>query len=79
MPGSISSNSVPSAVYINISASYRIPMGGGDDRGVEIFGSINNLFDKDPAIAPGGNGYPTNPVFFDTYGASFRVGARFNF
>ena len=37
---------------------------------------MNNLFDKDPAIAPGGNGYPTNPVYFDTYGRTYKVGVR---
>ena len=35
----------------------------------------------DPPIAPGGGGgggsnYPTNPVFFDTFGSRFRAGVR---
>jgi len=30
-------------------------------------------------VAPGGNGYPTNPVYFDTFGTSFRVGVRINY
>lgn len=29
--------------------------------------------------APGGNGFPTNPVYFDTYGWTFRLGARAKF
>jgi outer membrane receptor protein involved in Fe transport len=41
-----------------------------------VFGSMNNVFDKDPVIAPGGNGYPTNPVYFDTYGRTWRIGVR---
>jgi len=55
---------------VNISASYDIL------KGFQLFGSINNLFDKSPPIAPGGNGYPTNPVYFDTYGRLWRVGVR---
>jgi outer membrane receptor protein involved in Fe transport len=70
---SINTNSVASATYVNVSASYDIL------EGVQLFGSLNNLFDKDPPVAPGGNGYPTNPVYFDTYGRTFRVGARVNF
>jgi len=35
--------------------------------------------DKDPAVAPGGNAFPTNPVFFDTIGRRLRAGVRFNF
>ena len=37
------------------------------------------MFDKNPLIAPGGNGYPTNPVYFDTYGRTWRVGMRVRF
>ena len=72
-PDSISDNKVPSAVYVNISASYDII------EGVQIFGALNNVFDKDPVIAPGGNGFPTNPVYFDTYGRTWRVGTRLKF
>jgi len=70
-PNSISDNSVDSATYVNLSASY----GFFDDR-FELFGAVNNLFDKDPVVAPGGNGFPTNPVYFDTYGRTFRLGLR---
>jgi len=61
--------------------SYQIPVGAGGDRYVELFGSINNIFDTDPPIAPGGGGgggsnYPTNPVYFDTFGSRFRAGVR---
>jgi iron complex outermembrane receptor protein len=77
---SINDNTVASAYYVTLAMSYRVPWGGRDS-GVEVFGVINNLFDKDPPIAPGGGGgggsnYPTNPVFFDTLGAQFRFGLR---
>ena len=70
LSNSISDNSVSSAVYINLAASFDIT------KEVQVFGSLNNAFDKDPVIAPGGNGFPTNPVYFDTYGRTFRIGAR---
>ena len=67
---SINDNSVSSATYVNLSASYKLT----DE--IELFGSINNLFDRNPPVAPGGNGYPTNPVYFDTYGRLWRAGVR---
>ena len=67
---SINTNHVAAAAYVNLNASYRI------HNGIDLFGSINNVLDKDPPVAPGGNGYPTNPVYFDTYGRVWRVGVR---
>ncbi|WP_159794187.1 TonB-dependent receptor domain-containing protein [Croceibacterium salegens] len=72
-PNSINNNHVASATYVNLSASYDIM------EELQLFGSINNLFDHDPPVAPGGNGYPTNPVYFDTYGRLWRVGVRVKF
>ena len=69
-PNSISDNHVSDAAYVNLSASYEIMPN------IQLFGSMNNLFDTNPAIAPGGNGYPTNPVYFDTYGRTWRAGVR---
>jgi outer membrane receptor protein involved in Fe transport len=72
-PNSISENHVPDAWYVNLSGSYDIT------KNLAVFANINNLFNKSPPLAPGGNGYPTNPVYFDTYGMSWKVGARFHF
>jgi iron complex outermembrane recepter protein len=72
-PNSINNNSVASAVYLNLSGSY------GIGEHFSVFASINNLTNKDPPIAPGGNGYPTNPVYFDTYGMTWKVGVRAKF
>ena len=69
-PNSISDNHVNDAAYVNLSASYEITPN------IQVFGSMNNLFDTDPVVAPGGNGYPTNPVYFDTYGRTWRAGVR---
>ena len=77
LPNSINDNSVSSATYVNLSASYKLPAIAGTN--VDLFGSVNNLFDRDPPVAPGGNGYPTNPVYFDTYGMTWRLGVRMTF
>jgi outer membrane receptor protein involved in Fe transport len=69
-PNSINDNHVNDAAYVNLSASYDITPN------IQLFGSMNNLFDTDPVVAPGGNGYPTNPVYFDTYGRTWRAGVR---
>jgi len=76
---SINDNHMPGAVYINLSGSVQIPISKDADRKLELFGSVTNLFDKDPPAAPGGNGYPTNPVYFDTLGRAVRIGVRFQY
>lgn len=80
---SISDNTVASAYYVSLAMSYAMPL-NREASSLEVFGVINNLFDRDPPLAPGGGGgggsnYPTNPVFFDTLGAQFRVGLRARF
>ena len=53
---------------------------------LQIFGVVDNLFDKEPPIAPGGGAFGpananggTNAIFFDTQGRSFRLGVRTTF
>ena len=74
---SININHVPSRLYVNLAFTYDLD--AGDTHGVQLFGSINNLFDKKPPIAPGGNGSMTNPVYFDVAGAAFRMGVRMQY
>lgn len=69
-PNSISDNTVASATYVNLSGSYDL------SKKLQVFATINNLLNKDPPVAPGGNGYPTNPVYFDTYGMTWKLGMR---
>ena len=69
-PNSISENHVPAAWYVNLAASYEIT------HNFTLFGNVNNLFNKTPPLAPGGNGYPTNPVYFDTYGLAWKLGVK---
>jgi len=81
LDNSISTNRVASATYFTLALNYRIPAFGRED-GIEVFGVIDNLFDKKPSIAPGGgrqatgSTYPTNPAHFDTLGASYKLGVR---
>jgi hypothetical protein len=78
MANSISDNGVDSRVYLTWAGSYDFEAGGSDNQ-LQVFWSINNLLDKDPPIAPGGNAFPTNPVFFDTIGRRIRAGIRVQF
>jgi iron complex outermembrane recepter protein len=75
---SMTTNRVDDRYYMAWSGSYNFQRAGGD-RTMQLFWTIQNLLDKDPPVAPGGNVYPTNPVFFDTIGRRYRVGARFVF
>jgi len=74
---SISDNSIGAWTYVNLNASVAVWKQG--DQKVEIFGAINNLFDKDPPVdAPSSFG-PTNNVLYDVLGRAYRIGARFKF
>ncbi|MFO7287071.1 MAG: TonB-dependent receptor [Gammaproteobacteria bacterium] len=77
LPNTVTDNSVDSRVYLSWSGSYDFPR--ADGRALQVFWVVNNLLDRDPPVAPGGNLYPTNPVFFDTIGRRFRAGVRFAF
>lgn len=74
-PFGINDNSVGSAFYTTLSARYTLPMRA--ERRWEVFGSVNNLFDRDPPLAPGA--YPTNAAFFDQVGRFYRFGVRADF
>jgi outer membrane receptor protein involved in Fe transport len=73
----VSDNSVDDAYYLSWSGSY--DFGRTDGNQIQLFWVINNLLDEDPVVAPGGNAYPTNPVFFDTLGMRYRAGVRIAF
>jgi outer membrane receptor protein involved in Fe transport len=77
LANSVNDNSVDDAYYLNWSGSYDFQRAEGS--GIQLFWVINNLLDKDPPVAPGGNAYPTNPVFFDTLGQRYRAGVRVSF
>jgi outer membrane receptor protein involved in Fe transport len=71
LPNSISDNHVDSRVYVNLFGSIFIDAA----KRFELFGSVSNLFNTDPPAAPETQ-FWTNPVYFDTLGRYYRVGAR---
>jgi len=72
---SINNNNVGGRFYVNVFGSYRFY--GERGHGAEVFGAINNLFDRSPPMAPETQ-FPTNPTYFDTIGRYFRIGVRFD-
>jgi len=72
---SISDNALPNYVVWTLSGSYDFTIANTE---MNVFGTVNNLFDKEPPLGAGGTG-GTNPTFYDTIGRNFRVGLRANF
>ena len=72
---SIDDNRVPSYVIWGASGAWAFDWYGTR---IELFGGVQNLFDKDPPLIGSGIG-GTNPVFFDTVGRRYRLGLRVNF
>jgi hypothetical protein len=77
LPNSISNNHVPAVTYVNVNASFAVWRQG--DRRVELFGVVNNLFDKDPPNQIPSSFGPTNNVLYDVLGRFYRAGVRFSF
>jgi iron complex outermembrane receptor protein len=75
LPNSINDNHVEAVTYFNIAANYSIFE--RDDRKVQIYGAIDNLFDRDPPVAP--QAIQTNPYLYDVLGRTYRVGLRFSY
>jgi len=73
-------NSIAGSVWFDTSFSYDFSRSG--DGSAQLFLSIRNLFDKDPAVvAPGPGGYsyeaaPASASLYDTLGRVYRLGVR---
>jgi outer membrane receptor protein involved in Fe transport len=72
----INNNHVSSAFYFNLNGSYTLRQEG--TRKLQVFASVNNLFNRIPPTAPSLT-YPTNPTYFDQIGRFYRAGLRFNY
>jgi iron complex outermembrane recepter protein len=57
---------------VNLAASYDIT------KAVQLFGSVTNLFDSNPPVAPSSVG-GFNPVLYDPIGRQYHLGARVKF
>lgn len=80
-PNDIANNRVPARTYVNTSAQYTLF--DSDTRGrLQIYGNINNLFDKDPPIIPSASATPGQTTLspdYDKIGRYFALGARYHF
>jgi len=77
-PNTIIDNRVGSHLLFDLTGKYRF----GEDSQYEAFLTIQNLFDKDPKIAPGTNVntvVPTNTQLYDSVGRYYTTGLRFRF
>ncbi len=73
---SISDNSLPNYFVWSLTGQYNFTV--SDNIDMRVFGTINNLLDKDPPISGVGVG-GTSSIFYDTLGRSFRVGLAAEF
>jgi len=77
----INNNRIKGGFYLDAATSYEAEMGG---RTMQLFLSVNNLLNKDPAmVAPGpaGSAYATpatNQSLYDLLGRTYRFGVRFS-
>lgn len=78
-PQNLNINHVASRTYVSLSGAYEILSSKEDGKRLEIFGTVNNLFDTDPPVSVSPNAFPTNAILFDTIGRNFSVGVRFAF
>lgn len=68
---SVSNNRIGSRFYVNLNA--KVKLFGEDGHKVELFGGINNLFDRDP---PPNLRYTGNGLYFDSVGRAYKIGLR---
>lgn len=71
----IPDNSVPSRTYVDLNGKVELT------DGVEIYGAIDNLFNKAPPLTPNAVTAPSyaSSVFYDRIGRTYALGARFKF
>lgn len=73
-----SDNRIRAAWYTDITLKVDV----GTDRRMQLFGTVNNLFNEHPPIIPSGAfqyDYPTNASLYDVAGRTITVGARMKF
>lgn len=63
--------------FNDVSASYTIKNGEGKDTGLEIYGGINNIADRDPPVGLYGTGFGS--ALYDAIGRSYYAGFNYKF
>jgi outer membrane receptor for ferrienterochelin and colicin len=74
--GSVDNNRVKPYFNFSLNGSYDLPVAGL--RQLQVFGSINNLFDKSPPFTGGGIS-GASAQYHDTLGRAYRMGVRMRF
>lgn len=73
---SVTDNTTGTYFLFNLNASYDLKWRNLER--FQVFGSINNLFDRDPPFSSGAVG-GVNAINYDTLGRTFRFGVRLKF
>jgi len=78
-PEDIDDNSVRSQTLVNLGIRYDIPF--KNERYLQLFAGIDNVFDQDPPIAPFDfvSNLSTNTTLYNVIGRSYYGGIRFEF
>lgn len=74
----INTNSVDEVWYTDMTATYRF----GADEQMQVFLSVNNLFNEDPPFAPSTSGthsFWTNSGLYDMIGRYYNLGFKYSF
>jgi hypothetical protein len=74
--GSVDRNHVEPYLNFSLNGAYNLRVAGL--RQLQVFGSINNLFDKSPPFTGGGIS-GASAQFHDTMGRAYRTGVRIQF
>jgi iron complex outermembrane receptor protein len=74
----VANNYVPSATYFDARLSYQIDI---KSTSVELYGEVNNIFDRAPPIVPAYSSFTsaptqTNPTLYDVLGRRFSIGLK---
>ncbi|SKB97571.1 TonB-dependent receptor domain-containing protein [Sphingopyxis flava] len=71
LPNSVSDNRIDDRIYVNLNG--RVKLTGENNKKIELFGGINNVFNVDP---PSNLRFTGNGLYFDPIGRSYKVGIR---
>jgi outer membrane receptor protein involved in Fe transport len=74
--GSVDNNESKPYVNFSLNGSYDLRL--SNLKQFQVFGTVNNLFDKSPPYT-GGFLSGTDPQYFDTMGRAYRMGVRMKF
>ena len=75
-PTTIENNRVRPVFYTDATMSFRV------EKSFRLFFTVNNIFDRDPPLAPNGvlsTFTPTNPALYDVVGRQFTAGVDVSF